>query len=32
MVKGAVDALDETLQSVLFVEAGDQWRSTANAD
>lgn len=27
MVKGAVDALDETLQNILFVEAGDQWRT-----
>lgn len=31
MVKGAVDALDETLQNILFVEEGDQWR-TVNAD
>lgn len=28
MVKGAVDALDETLQNILFVEEGDQWRTT----
>lgn len=31
MVKGAVDALDEGLQNVLFVEKGDEWR-TANVD
>lgn len=31
MVKGAVDALDEMLQTILFVEEGDQWR-TINAD
>jgi intracellular multiplication protein IcmP len=29
MVKGAVDALDETLQNILFVEEGDQWRTTS---
>lgn len=28
MVKGAVDALDETLQNILFIEEGDQWRTT----
>ena len=26
MVKGAVDALDEALQTILVVEKGDQWR------
>ncbi len=26
MVKGAVDALDEALQTILVVEEGDQWR------
>lgn len=31
MVKGAVDALEEGLLSVLFVEESDQWR-TLNAD
>ena len=29
MVKGAVEALDETLQNILFVEEGDQWRTTS---
>lgn len=27
-VKGAVDALDESLQTILFVEERDQWRTT----
>lgn len=27
MVKGAVDALDEALQTILVVEEGDQWRA-----
>jgi len=27
-VKGAVDALDESLQNILYVEAADQWRTT----
>ncbi len=27
MVKGAVDALDEALQTILVVEKGDQWRA-----
>ena len=31
MIKGAVDALEESLQNILHVEAGDQWRTT-NAD
>ncbi|MCX7124645.1 MAG: type IVB secretion system coupling complex protein DotM/IcmP [Gammaproteobacteria bacterium] len=31
MVKGAVDALEETLQNVLLIEEGDQWR-TISAD
>lgn len=31
MVKGAVDALEEALQNVLYVEEGDQWH-TANVD
>ncbi|OGT44068.1 MAG: hypothetical protein A3F13_02365 [Gammaproteobacteria bacterium RIFCSPHIGHO2_12_FULL_40_19] len=29
MVKGAVDALDEALQNVLYVEEGDQWRTNS---
>jgi intracellular multiplication protein IcmP len=28
MVKGAVDALDEALQNVLFVEASDRWHTS----
>lgn len=28
MVKGAVDALDETLQNILLVEEGDLWHTT----
>ncbi len=28
MVKGAVDALEETLQNVLFVEEGERWRTS----
>lgn len=28
-VKGAVDALDEALQNILYVEASDQWRTTS---
>ena len=31
MVKGAVDALQEALENVLYVEEGDQWR-TSSAD
>lgn len=31
MIKGAVDALEESLQNILHVEEGDQWRTT-NAD
>lgn len=27
-VKGAVDALDESLQTILYVEESDQWRTT----
>jgi intracellular multiplication protein IcmP len=29
MIKGAVDALDEALQNVLYVEEGDQWRTNS---
>ncbi|OGT48790.1 MAG: hypothetical protein A3E82_08240 [Gammaproteobacteria bacterium RIFCSPHIGHO2_12_FULL_38_11] len=29
MVKSAVDALDETLQNVLFVDKGEQWHTTS---
>lgn len=31
MVNGAVEALDESLQNILYVEEGDQWR-TSSAD
>lgn len=29
IVKGAVDALDETLKNILYVDEGDQWRTTS---